>query len=97
MKGAIVHSRRAKVLNLAINHVLLHYFLVPLKAGLYGFAAFFTLIIAIKTVSSLLGYNEEFIVTTGDVLQSSLGFALVLIIRLAQNIKKLHSTASRNF
>jgi len=96
LKGAIVYSRRAKVLNPAINHVLLHYFLVPLKAGLYGFAAFFTLIIAIKTVASLLGYNEEFIVTTGDVLQSSLGFGLVLIIRLAQNIKKLHSTANRN-
>ena len=92
MKGAIVHSRRAKVLNLAINHVLLHYFLVPLKAGLYGFAAFFTLIIAIKTVASLLGYNEEFIVTTGDVLQSSLGFGLVFIIRLVQNIKNLHRT-----
>jgi len=84
------------VLNPAINQVLLPYFLIPLKSGLYGFAAFFTLLIAVKTVAILLGYNEEFIVTTGDVLQSSLGFGLVLIIRLAQNIKKLHSTANRN-
>jgi len=96
LKGVIIHSARAKVLNPAINQILLNYFLVPLKSGLYGFAAFFTLLIAVKTVASLLGYNEEFFVTTGDVLQSSLGFGLVFIIRLAQNIKKLHSTPNRN-
>jgi len=64
--------------------------LLPLKAGLYGFATFFTFIIAAKTVISLLGYSEGFIVNTGDVLQSLLGFGLVFIIRLVQNIKNLH-------
>jgi len=92
LKGVIVHSTRTKAFNPIINQVLLNYFLLPLKSGLYGFAAFFTLLIVAKTVISLLGYNEEFIVNTGDVLQSSLGFGLVFIIRLVQNIKNLHRT-----
>jgi len=94
LKGVIVHSTRAKVFNPIINQVLFSYFLLPLKSGLYGFAAFFTLLIVIKTVVSLLGYSEEFIVNTGDVLQSSLGFGLVFVIRLVQNIKNLHHTTN---
>lgn len=90
MKGVIVHSTRTKVLNPVIIQLLLNYLFLPLKSGLYGFAAFFTLLIVVKTVVSLLGYGEEFIVNTGDVLQSSLGFVLVFITRLVQNIKNLH-------
>ncbi len=94
MKGVIVHSTGTRVLNPVIYQLLLNYFLLPLKSGLYGFAAFFTLLIMVKTVVSLLGYSEEFIVSTGDVLQSSLGFGLVFIIRLVQNIKTLHSVTN---
>ena len=94
LKGVIVHSTGIRALNPLINRVLLNYFLLPLKSGLYGFAAFFTLLIFVKTVVSLLGYTEEFIVNTGDVLQSSLGFVLVFIIRLVQNIKNLHRTTN---
>ena len=94
MKGVIVHSTRIRALNPFINQVLLNYFLLPLKSGLYGFATFFTLLIVVKTVLSLLGYSEEFIVNTGDVLHSSLGFGLVFIIRLVQNIKNLHHTTN---
>ncbi len=94
MKGVIVHSTRTRVFNPVINQVLLNYFLSPLKSGLYGFAAFFTLLIVVKTVVSLLGSGEEFIVNTGDVLQSSLGFGLVFVIRLVQNIKNLHHTTN---
>ena len=94
MKGVIVHSTRTKVFNPIINQVLISYFLLPLKSGLYGFAAFFTLLIVIKTVVNLLGYSEEFIVNTGDVLQSSLGFGLVFVIRLVQNIKNLYHTSN---
>ena len=90
MKGVIVHSARTRVVIPAINQIFLNFFLLPLKSGLYGFATFFTFIIAAKTVISLLGYSEEFIVNTGDVLQSLLGFGLVFIIRLVQNIKNLH-------
>jgi hypothetical protein len=92
LKGAIVHSARTRAVIPAINHILFNYFLLPLKAGLYGFAAFFTLLIVAKTVISLLGYSEEFLVNTGDVLQSSIGFGLVFIIRLVQNIRNLHRT-----
>jgi len=96
LKGVIVHSTTTRALNPVINQILLNYFLLPLKSGLYGFAAFFTLLIGVKTVVSLLGYSEEFIVNTGDVLQSSLGFGLVFIIRLVQNIKNLYRTNSQN-
>ena len=92
MKGVIVHSTRTRAFNPVINQILLNYFLLPLKSGLYGFAAFFTLLIVVKTVVSLLGSGEEFIVNTVDVLQSSLGFGLVFVIRLVQNIKHLHHT-----
>lgn len=94
MKGVIVHFTRTRALNPVINQLLLNYFLLPLKSGLYGFAAFFTLLIVVKTVASLLGYSEDFIVNTGDVLQSSIGFGSVFIIRLVQNIKNLHHTTS---
>ncbi|MBT8382606.1 MAG: hypothetical protein KJO59_09645, partial [Ignavibacteria bacterium] len=69
MKGVIVHSARTKVVTPGINQIFLKFFLLPLKAGLYGFAAFFTLLIATKTVLSLLGYSDEFLVNTADVLQ----------------------------
>ncbi len=94
MKGVIVHSTRVRALNPAINQILLNYFILPLKSGLYGFAAFFTLLIVVKTVVSLIGSGEEFIVNTGDVLQSSLGFVLVFVIRLVQNIKHLRHTTN---
>ncbi len=93
MKGVIVHSARTKVLNSVIIQVLINYLFLPLKSGLFGFAAFFTLLIVAKTVVSLLGYSNGFIVNTGDVLQSSLGFVLVFVIRLVQNIKNLHRTS----
>jgi hypothetical protein len=94
LKGVIVHFTRTRAFNPVLNQIVLNYFLLPLKSGLYGFAAFFTLLIVVKTVVSLLGSGEEFIVNTGDVLQSSLGFGLVFVIRLVQNIKNLHHTTN---
>lgn len=94
MKGVIVHSALRRVISPGINQIFFKFFFLPLKAGLYGFAGFFTLLIAAKTVLSLLGYSEEFLVDAGDVLLSSLGFVLVFIIRLVQNIKNLHRTSN---
>ncbi len=86
MKGVIVNPAKLRILNPTINQILTNYLLFLLKYGLYGFAAFFTILIYIKAVLLMFGSSEDFLISTGDVLLSTLGIGLVFIFKLFKDI-----------
>lgn len=89
MKGVIIHKTN-EVQNKALPfRLFLDFFILPFKSGLFGFAAFFTILILTKMAAYFIGYADLFRVNTEDVTLSFLGFALLFIVRLAQNIKKI--------
>ena len=92
MKGAILSKSHIKPGGSILYHYLNNFFFKPFISGLYGFTAFFTVLIFTKGISYLFGFTEQYIVNTDDVLFSILGFVLVFLIRLLDNIK--HKTSA---
>lgn len=91
MKGAILSKSHIKTGGNTFYNYLISFFFKPVVSGLYGFTAFFTVLIFTKGLSYLLGLTEQYIVSTDDVLFSILGFVLVFLIKLMDNIK--HKTS----
>ena len=91
MKGVILSKSHVKPGGNILYYYLISFFFKPFVSGLYGFAAFFTVLIFTKGITYLLGFTEQYIVSTDDVLFSILGFVLVFLIKLFDNIK--HKTA----
>jgi len=92
MKGAILSKSHIKPGGSIIYYYLNSFFFKPFVSGLYGFTAFFTVLIFTKGISYLFGFTEQYIVNTDDVLFSILGFVLVFLIRILDNIK--HKTSA---
>ena len=91
MKGAILSKSHIKTGCNMLYYYLISFFFKPFVSGLYGFAAFFTVLIFTKGITYLLGFTEQYIVSSDDVLFSILGFVLVFLIKLFDIIK--HKTA----
>ncbi len=91
MKGVILSKSHAKTGGNILYFYLISFFFKPFVSGLYGFAAFFTVLIFTKGITYLLGFSEQYIVGSDDVLFSILGFVFVFLIKLFDNIK--HKTA----
>jgi hypothetical protein len=91
MKGAILSKSHSKTGGNILYSYLNSFFFKPFISGLYGFAAFFTVLIFTKGITYLFGFSEQYIVSSDDVLFSILGFVLVFLIRLFDNIK--HKTS----
>lgn len=91
MKGAILSKTHIKTGGKIFYYFLISFFFNPFVSGLYGFAAFFTVLIFTKGIAYLLGFTDQYIVSSDDVLFSILGFVLVFLIKLLDNIK--HKTA----
>jgi hypothetical protein len=89
MKGIIVNNRVSQAARSSGFELITRFFLLPLRSGLYGFAAFFTLLIAAKFFWYLIGHKDWFNVTTDDVSLSLLGFAIVFVVRFAQNFRTI--------
>lgn len=65
------------------------YFFHPLNEGLFGFAVFFVILIAIKFINNkLLGFTDTFSIEINDLLLSSLGFICFFLISFLNNFKK---------
>jgi len=88
MKGTIVTTTPTRVRNKTFYLFLSYFVFQPCKAGLYGFAAFFTVLIFTKGVTVLLGFVKNFSIDVNDVTFSLLGFVLVFLIRILENIKE---------
>ncbi len=63
------------------------YVISPVKSGLAGFAAFFSILMITKALGYLLGTQPTFNIIFDDVLLSSIGFVLVFLIRFLENLK----------
>jgi len=66
---------------------LLKYIFYPVWAGLFGFSLFFTTIILSKYLGYLVKNSPEFSMDINDVVLSLLGFFLLWLIKLLENIK----------
>ena len=91
MKGVILSKSHAKTGGNILYYYLISFLFKPIVSGLYGFAAFFTVLIFTKGITYLFGFTEQYIVSSDDVLFSILGFVLVFLIKLFDSIK--HKTA----
>ena len=61
------------------------YLIFPIKAGFYGFALVFSIILFLKLISFLFGINEVFKLDLMDVMLSSVGFFLMFLIYILKN------------
>jgi len=61
------------------------YLIFPIKAGFYGFALVFSIILFLKLISFLFGINEVFTLDLMDVMLSSVGFFLMFLIYILKN------------
>ena len=91
MKEATLSKLHIKTGGNILYYYLISFFFKPIVSGLYGFAAFFTVLIFTKGITYLLGFSEQYIIGSDDVLFSILGFVLVFLIKLFEIIK--HKTA----
>ena len=72
------------------SHSVFNFFFNPLVHGMYGFALFFTGIIAVMGVGCLVGTVDQFIIDTDDILLSLWGFVLLFALKLLKNINNSH-------
>ncbi|MCF6269597.1 MAG: hypothetical protein L3J41_07795 [Melioribacteraceae bacterium] len=64
------------------------YIWAPLKSGLFGFAIFFTILLAVKLFSYAIGTYNYFAIELTDLQLSSIGFVLLFLIRELENFKE---------
>jgi hypothetical protein len=64
------------------------YVLSPLVAGLFGFFAFFCILIVTKFFSYIIGTYENVALDWDDAFLSSIGFILVFLIRFLENFNE---------
>jgi hypothetical protein len=87
MKGVILSKSFPKRGGSIIYSFMVSFFFRPFTYGIYGFVAFFTVLILTKSTSYLLGFTEQYTIGGDDVFYSVLGFVLVFLIRLSESIK----------
>ena len=69
----------------SLKEKLYEYVALPLLSGLYGYAIFFTTLIAAKWIGSLVGSIPSFKIEVADAEMSILGFFFLFLIRFLKN------------
>ncbi|MBZ0198779.1 MAG: hypothetical protein K8H86_02850 [Ignavibacteriaceae bacterium] len=87
MKGIIVSSTN-KEDKLLPNRNFQNFLFAPFKAGLVGFSSFFTILLIAKYAGSLFGTANSFKIQTEDVFLSLIGFTLLFLVKLLENVSK---------
>ena len=64
------------------------YIISPCIAGLFGFIAFFSILIVTKFLSYMIGTYDNLTINWDDVFLSSIGFILVFLIRFLENFNQ---------
>jgi hypothetical protein len=64
------------------------YIWAPIRSGCCGFAMFFTILLAVKLFSYIIGTYNFFAVELTDLSLSSIGFVLLFLIRELENFKE---------
>lgn len=87
MKGVAVVSASKKRNNTKLISLLKDFIIYPSYAGLFGFAAFFTVLVLSKIIGYYIGVTHFFDVQIDDVVLSLVGFVLVFLIRILESIR----------
>jgi len=83
-----VHEKVSSELSVNFKSpILLRYVYYPIRAGLFGFSLFFTTIFLSKYIGFLVKNSSEFLIDINDVILSLLGFILLGLIKLLENIR----------
>jgi hypothetical protein len=82
-----IENERKKDQNKFISFFL-NFLFYPLRAGLFGFSAFFTTVLLVKYMGTLIDKNSLFLVDLTDIYLSSLGFFLIFTIRILENFRE---------
>ena len=88
MKAVVVSQNRQKASVNSLFLLLAIYVFEPIRTGLYGFSAFFTVLVITKGFSFLLGITDSYSIGMEDVMFSLLGFILFFLLKLLENIKE---------
>lgn len=64
--------------------------LMPLLAGLFGYAIFFTILLICKWLGCIIDTTQTFSVDTVDLLIGMVGFVLLFMVRVLENFSKTH-------
>lgn len=89
MKTYSAQSRRNKYSNkTGLLFALKDYVLSPFIAGVFGFIAFFFILIVTKYFSYFIGTYDNLALDWDDAFLSSIGFILVFLIRFLENFKE---------
>jgi len=70
------------------NPILLSYLFYPIRAGLFGFALFFTTIFISKYIGYVVKSANEFYIDMNDVILSLLGFVLLWLLKFLENFNQ---------
>ncbi len=87
MKGVAVVSSNKERSNFKLIGLLKNFVIYPSYAGLFGFAAFFTVLVLSKIIGYYIGVTHFFDVQIDDVVLSLVGFVLVFLIRFLESIR----------
>ena len=87
MKNALLSESSSKIENRAFFSFLINFLIKPIKSGLYGFTAFFVVLVLAKSILYFSGFSDEYILNGEDVLFSLLGLILVFMVKLVESIK----------
>jgi hypothetical protein len=82
-----LENQRKKEYNKVVSFFL-NFIFFPLRAGLFGFSAFFTTVLLVKYMGTLIDNNALFLVDLTDIYLSSLGFFLIFTIRILENFRE---------
>ena len=74
--------------NTSSHSFMKDYIWAPIRSGLYGFAMFFSILLAEKLFSYIIGTYNIFAVELTDLSLSSIGFVLLFLIRELENFKE---------
>ena len=88
MKNGYVRSLEKKdVGNSTSPNFVKDFIWAPIRAGIFGFAMFFTILLAVKLFSYAIGTYSFFAIELTDLGLSSIGFVLLFLIRELENFK----------
>ncbi len=88
---AIVEINERKQWKVKGFGVVKKFLVEPFSNGLYGFALFFSVLLLTKLISVYLGVQDKFVVDFGDVILSLIGFVLLFLVKLLENVGRLKS------
>lgn len=89
MRDVVFKSYELKKKNSDFRIKFFNFFIGPVKYGIAGFSLLFSVLIILKLLFYLPGYNNFFEVNVMDVKLSMIGFGVVSFVKFIENFRKI--------